>query len=160
MWDASQGAGLSSLPSRRTLACFHGLGVRYGVNVSGASSAEIYGDELPPGLVCHDFRFADVFTRREDAAAAWIELGEAGRTALTAAVRCTAEALAAAVPVLVFCHLGVGRSPLVLAMALEQARGMSRAQAMATVKALRSGAAFSPAALGVWDRLQAVEAGA
>lgn len=157
MWDAGLGAGISSLPSVRTLAFFHGLGARRVVNVSGASSAELYGTALPGDLLCRDFRFADVFTRREDADAAWAELGTTGQDALAAAVRCTAEALAVATPVLVFCHLGVGRSPLVLAMALERARGMSRAQAMAAVKAIRAGAAFSPAALGVWDRLQAME---
>jgi hypothetical protein len=157
MWDAGLRAGLGSLPSLRTLAFFHGLGVRRVVNVSGASSVELYGAALPGDLVCRDFRFADVFTGREDADAAWAELGATGQDALAAAVRCTAEALAVATPVLVFCHLGVGRSPLVLAMALEQARGMGRAQAMAAVKAIRTGAAFSPAALGVWDRLRTME---
>ncbi len=153
MWDAGLGAGLCALPSLRTLAFFHGLGARRAVNVSGASSADLYGEELSLGLSCSDFRFADVFTRREDADAAWIELGEAGRAQLRAAVDCTAAALASATPVLVFCHLGVGRSPLVLAMALEQARGMARDRAIAAVRAIRAEAAFSPAALGVWARL-------
>lgn len=155
MWDASLGAGLSSLPSLRTLAFFHGLGARCVVNVSGAGSAEIYGDDLPTGLVCHDFRFPDVFTRRGDGEAAWAELGVSGRAALAGAIRCTIDALAASVPVLVFCHLGVGRSPLVLAIALERARGLPREQAMAAVKSIRPGAAFSPAALAVWTRLDA-----
>lgn len=153
MWDARLGAGLCPLPSRRTLAFFHGLGARRVVNVSGVSSADLYGDTLPADLICRDFRFPDVFTRRSDGEEAWIALGEAGRDALVAAVDCTAMALSGSTPVLLFCHLGVGRSPLVLAMALTRARGMNRDQAIAAVRAIRPEAGFSPAALSIWKRL-------
>lgn len=154
MSRCTDGLRISGLPTRDSLRLSKVLGTEVLVNCSGSASMDIYGKELLAGLEVHDFRFPDVFTRGECLSRAIDELGAAGIDEIRRATEVVAEALRRGRRTLLFCHLGLGRSPLVGAMALERSGLADATTAMSAIRAIRPGAEFSPVALGLWSTLR------
>ena len=132
MWDIELGLGISPIPTRSSLALFRTLGFTELVNVCGSNSGNVYTEAELSGLVCTDFPFPDRFSTATDAASIFSNLSIADMVHLRGAVSKTAEFLKLQRRVVVFCHLGIGRSPVVALMALMLAR-RCRAEAAARI---------------------------
>ncbi len=155
MWDLALGLGVAPMPSRGSLAVLRSLGFTALINVSGSRSAHIYSSADLSGLAAYDYPFPDVLTVGVDAQTALDRLGADGLASIAAAVARLISLMQQHSRVLVFCHLGVGRSPLVAAMALSEVKGMSRACACASIRRLRPTAQFTEISMVVWDRVLA-----
>lgn len=145
MWDIALGLGISALPTRPSLAVFRTLGFTDLVNVSGASTANLYQAADLAQLSYSDYLFVDAFSGASDVAAIRDLLGPDGVHKLKQAVQQVAGCLQQGRPVMVFCHLGVGRSPTVATMALMLARNCTVEAAARIVARLRPRAALNPA---------------
>jgi predicted protein tyrosine phosphatase len=142
MWDISLGLGISALPTRSSLALFRTLGFSELINVSGTVTSSLYTPSDLAGLMHADFSFTDALSSATDAAAIIEALGPEGMREIKNAVEHTAACLRAHRAVMVFCHLGVGRSPVVATMALMLARQCSVEEAARIVTRLRPKAAL------------------
>lgn len=145
MLDLALGLAVGPLPSKSGLAALRALGLSDIVNVSGVPSAELWPPEAVLKMRMLDFRFRDAFTAVDG-----LEpdpMLPAEFEAFRAAVAATADVLSAGRPCGVFCHRGVGRSPLVAAAALIRARAMPRDAALQAIMRLRPEARFSAASL-------------
>ena len=118
MWDVELGLGISPIPTRSSLSLFRTLGFTELVNVCGTSSKNVYTELEMRGLVCADFPFPDRFTTATSPASIFMSLSAMEMAQLRGAVLKTAEFLRLRRQVMVFCHLGIGRSPAVALMAL------------------------------------------
>ena len=147
MWDISLGLGISALPIRSSLVLFCTLGFTELVNVSGSDTSSIYTTSDLEGLAYADFHFADVLSTASEAAAIVEALGPVGMQGIKRAVLHTAACLRERRKVMVFCHLGVGRSPAVSTMALMLARQCSAEEAVQVVLRLRPKAIINDAVL-------------
>lgn len=137
MWDISIGLGISALPTRSSLALFRTLGFTELVNVSGSETSCIYTASDLTDLAYADFHFADVLSTASEVAAIIEALGPRGMQGIKSAVAHTATCLREQRRVMVFCHLGVGRSPAIATMALMLARQCSAEEAVQVVLRLR-----------------------
>ena len=147
MWDISLGLGISALPTRSSLVLFRTLGFTELVNVSGSDTSSLYTVSDLAGLAYADFHFADVLSTAIEAAAIIEALSPRGMQAIKRAVLHTAACLREQRRVMVFCHLGVGRSPTVSIMALMLARQCSAEEAVQVVMRLRPKAMINDAVL-------------
>jgi len=118
MWDIELGLGISAIPTRSSLALFRAVGFTELVNVCGSKSGNVYTGLEMSGLVCTDFSFPDHFSTATEAASISSNFSLAQMSHLCGAVLKTAEFLKLQRKVIVFCHLGIGRSPAVALMAL------------------------------------------
>lgn len=137
MWDIALGLGISALPTRASLTVFRTLGFSQLVNVSGTSMAHLYSERDLSGFNVAEFPFIDAFSTAIHAAAITEVLGPDGLLQVKMAVQHSALQLRLNQRVMVFCHLGVGRSPAVSTMALMLARRWPAEEALRVVLKLR-----------------------
>ena len=153
MWDISLGLGISALPTRSSLVLFRTLGFTELINVSGSDTSSLYTASDLAGMVYADFFFADVFSSSNEAATIIEKMSPRGMHEIKSAVVHAAACLREQRRVMVFCHLGVGRSPAVSVMALMLARHCSAEEAVHVVMRLRPNAAISGAVVAFAKKL-------
>lgn len=153
MLDLALGLAVGPLPSNGGLVALHALGFNDVINVSGAPSTDLWPAAVTLTMRLLDFRFRDAFAAADGLSPPPLDAREFG--AFRDAVDAATDVLLAGRRCGVFCHRGVGRSPLVAAAALIRARGYPREQAMEAIRRLRPEASFTPASLAALDRLDA-----
>jgi hypothetical protein len=153
---------ISCLPSLKELQLWRTQGIRSLVNVSGVDLFELYPHEPLADLHIIQCPFADVFTsataRHDDAACFHNDRGEKyvgmstaeHRHAFLTAVGSVAIQLQNHVPTSVFCHRGIGRSPLVAAAAFGHIFNEPAAQAIARTRTLHPPAQFTTISVSAW----------
>lgn len=143
MWDTELGLGISPMPTRSSLTLFQTVGFTDLVNVCGTHSANVYSGMEMSGIAFADFLFPDRFSIATNVASISLSLSAAQMAELRGAVLKTAEFLKQQRRVIVFCHLGVGRSPAVALMALMLAHQFSVDDAARIILRLRPNAVMN-----------------
>jgi predicted protein tyrosine phosphatase len=149
---------ISSLPSLQDLQAWQHNGIRSLLNVSGININDIYtARDLEPFELAQ-MTFADVFSDgtlidvdtpiERVSTDAYLQLTtEEHRQALLAAVHNLVGQLKTQTPTCVFCHRGQGRSPLVVAAAVQQVYGESVAEAIIRTRLIRPASLFTDISL-------------
>jgi hypothetical protein len=149
---------VSPLPSHAEIVEMAAAGFSRFVSVCGVQLRDIYADELPAGLVESRYTFQDVFSdgivlgaRIESEHAdsdIYVELTTADdRQEFLQSVTAVTEGLRHAIPTCVFCHRGIGRSPVVAAASLLQYESSSFARAIRSIRLLHPRARFTTTSL-------------
>ncbi len=155
MWDLKHGLGISALPTRSSLRLFKTLGFTDLVNVSGSATENLYLAADLDGLAFSDYPFADVLSTAGAVTEIVEKLGPAGLLEFKKAATQTASCLQQQRRVIVFCHLGVGRSPAVSTIALMLGRGYSLDEAVDVIVKLRPEAVLSDPVVAFVQRMHA-----
>lgn len=152
---------ISGLPSISDLSAWRQQGITHLLNVSGVDIFEIYQDHqdtLLADFTISQFYFADIFSSGNalanhslaDTISPTLYLqtsSENQREPLLAAVQLLTIQLANTITTSVFCHRGLGRSPLVVAGAFQQYFQESSQQAIHRTRALHKPALFTDISL-------------
>jgi predicted protein tyrosine phosphatase len=149
---------ISSLPSIKDLDVWQHNGICHLLNVSGINIHDMYSVKVLAPFDITQMTFADVFTKGEiinadaviEAVSSDVYLQlttEAEQQALLTAVQTLVEQLKRRTSTCVFCHRGQGRSPLVVAAAVQQFYRESIADAIARTRIIRPPALFTDISL-------------
>jgi predicted protein tyrosine phosphatase len=149
---------ISALPSTKELAELTAAGFSKFVSVCGVQLSEIYAIEFPAQLIESGFAFQDVFSDGDPLGAkipggsadSGIYLGvttDGDRQQFLQSVAAVTEGLRKAIPTCVFCHRGIGRSPVVAAGALMQFDAVSIEQAVRSIQQLHPRSRFTSISL-------------
>jgi len=145
---------ISSLPSIKDLEAWQHKGISYLLNVSGININDIYSTKVLAPFDIVQMTFADIFTKgiivdtdtgiEAISSDAYLQLStEEQQQALLAATQALILQLHQGTPSCVFCHRGQGRSPLVVAAALQQFYRESISEAIARTRLIRPPALFT-----------------
>ena len=161
---------ISGLPSLSELSAWQHRGISHLVNVSGVDILEIYQtyqNTLLAGFTVAQFALTDVFTSGNNltadlltqpaSPALYLQMStESQREILATAVQHLTRQLANAKPTCIFCHRGLGRSPLVVACAFQEYFQESSHQAIFRTLALHKSAHFTDISLSAlaWCKAQ------
>jgi len=149
---------ISGLPSLVDLQAFRNAGISTLLNVSGVNIMDIYPEDALAFFSITQLTFADLFTsgsilKTVDGIGpistnAYLQVScEDERHALLAAVQMVAGQLQSQTPTWVFCHRGLGRSPLVVAAAFLRFYRVSVKEAVAKTRAIHAPAQFTDISL-------------
>jgi hypothetical protein len=149
---------ISSLPSLKDLQALENNGISSLLNVSGVNIEDIYPAKALDAFDLVQIPFADIFTMGAvvhiEAVINTLSSGpylklttEEQRLALLTAVKTVVEQIKSQTPTCVFCHRGQGRSPLVVAAALQRFYHESIAQAIDRTLIIRPPALFTDISL-------------
>ena len=149
---------ISSLPSLQDLQSWQHHGFRHLLNVSGIDINDLYPRNTLAAFSIKQVSFADIFSigiplDKHIADTATTTDGyaqmatEQDQTAFLQAVHSLLIPLQSYTPICVFCHRGQGRSPLVVAAALQQLHQIQASEAIASTQALHPEAQFTDISL-------------
>ena len=149
---------IAQFPSFKELQLWQNLGIYCLLNVSGINLYDIYDAISLAPFDIEQIPLVDFFTSQPNMdAISHAQLFnsylycqhacEQQQQALLAAVDFLSHQLTYQVPTTIFCHRGLGRSPLVVAAALQRFYGESPAQAIARTRAVQPHALFSEVSL-------------
>ncbi len=149
---------ISSLPSLQDLQSWQDHGFRHLLNVSGIDINDLYPRSTLAAFSIKQVSFADIFSagipldKYTSITAVTAHLyaqkaTEQDQTAFLQAVQSLLIALQSYTPICVFCHRGQGRSPLVVAAALQQFHQIHVSKAIASTQALHPEAQFTDISL-------------
>ncbi len=153
---------VSGLPTVQQLQQAYSYGVAHLVNVSGVNVYEVYQQPDLPEFVISQTVFTDIFTTKpmqtdfkRVSSDMYIQIAnDSERQALLSAVQTLFALVSQQIPVWVFCHRGIGRSPLVVAAALQNCYGESSKQAIARTYEIQPAAHFSEISLSAMQWCQ------
>lgn len=158
---------ISALPSLKTLQLWQTMGIEHLVNVSGIDIIELCEPSILEAFTINQFSFNDVFTKADIITSlsnyqsiiidSYLAVShEIHRLALLEAVQTVINQLQLQIQTCVFCHRGLGRSPLVVAAALQQFYDESISQAIIRTYAIQPHAQFTEISLSAlqWCQLQ------
>jgi hypothetical protein len=150
---------ISSLPSMKDLQAWQYNGISYLLNVSGIDIYDLYSEKSLAPFQIVQTTFADIFSKHgvlidsktliePVTSDVYVQLTtEEHRQALLAAVQFLVTQLKNQTPTGVFCHRGQGRSPLVVAAAVQQFYRQSVNEAIARTLNIRPPALFTDISL-------------
>lgn len=153
---------VSGLPTVQQLQQAYAYGVGHLLNVSGVNVYEVYQQPDLPEFVISQTVFTDIFTTKpmqtdfnRVSSDMYMQIAnEDERQALLSAVQTLFALVSQQIPVWVFCHRGIGRSPLVVAAALHKYYGDSGKQAIARTYEIQPAAHFSEISLSAMQWCQ------
>jgi protein-tyrosine phosphatase len=153
---------VSGLPTVQQLQQAYSYGVAHLVNVSGVNVYEVYQHSDLPEFVISQTVFTDIFTTKpiqtdfnRVSSDMYMHIANDNeRQALLSAVQTLFALVSQQIPVWVFCHRGIGRSPLVVAAALQKCYGESSKQAIARTYEIQPAAHFSEISLSAMQWCQ------
>jgi hypothetical protein len=138
---------IGGLPTEAEMNALFQRGVKSLINVSGIKLSELYPEQLYDCWDLNEYFFSDIFSKDQDTNALDSSLNQPERFIATAnplhkeqflqSVRAASRALRQHESVHIFCHHGVGRSPVVTLAAICQVWQMPLSKAIALVENLR-----------------------